>query len=151
MLIINYDLFEKDFIVKLSCDSNWKSSDASLLTSCALKSLETLLKESSCKNTAIMIVDCVDGTLPDLKTGIDIASKITKIKSLLSQKLDCTIIYAKTEASKKWFDDILKVYTSARPIYMLEHTEDIKKTLKLAKKYGIDHSKDLFEQLGVVN
>lgn len=152
MLIINDDLFDTEKIIKLSGDDNWSSHDCLLITKCALDSLKSLLKQSTEGQSVILIIDCEKGTLPPIKIGIEIAKKFLDLKSTISETVNFTIIYAKTDESKDWINKILSIYKPSRPIYFLEHKADIKKALKLSKRgSGIDHNKDIFSQLSVLD
>jgi hypothetical protein len=152
MLIINDDLFKKDNIIKLTSDDQWTADDSSLLTKCALDSLKSLLLQTRNPKSVILLVDCEKGSLPSLKIGIEVAKKFMELKSTISEKVDFSIIYAKSESTKQWFNNILNVYTPARPLYFLEHKAQIKKALKLARLGGgLNHEQDILEQLSVLD
>lgn len=147
MLIINDNLYSSEQIVKGSTCKQWSTDESKLLTSCAIDSLKSLLLQSKTENKVIFILDLNNGGLPSVTYGIELAAKFLKMKDILSKKLDFTLIYSKDSQTKDWFDKVLQVYIPTRPLYFLESKTDVKNVLKYAKKHGINHEKDLLEQI----
>ena len=135
MLILNEELWEKDRIIKISCSNIWEKNDTYIIVECVFKRLKELLIDANdTKREGILICDCNKGTFPPVSHAINIVSYMVSIKKYIENGLACTIIYAKSDEHIKFINNILKIYTPAKPVNIVSTKDDIKKKLVKFRK-----------------
>ena len=135
MLLLNSDLWETDFILKIQSSSKWDSPDSSILTNCILEQIKSLLRETAdTENEGILIIDLSHGNFPPWREALKIAQFFSKIRNLIVNSLNCTIIYAPTKKQRKWMRRILMLYTPAKPVYIVKTKKEIRQYISPRKK-----------------
>ena len=133
MLILNQDLWSTHRIVKVSSSSQekWSQNDATIITQCVLEQIKAHLTEvKDTEEKMVLIVDLSKGSFPPWMQALRIAKFFVSMRSLLIASLDYTIMYVSTESQKIWINRILKIYTPARPVRIVEDKEKIKEMLR---------------------
>lgn len=128
MLVINKELWETDNIINLHT-TKWEK-DSHIITNCTLKEIKNLIEKSIDNNKrCVLLVDCTKGDFPPFIQALKIAKFFFGIRSIIKNGLDYTIMYIKNENHKKWINRILKIYTPARPLHILNSKKEIKEML----------------------
>ena len=128
MLIINKELWDTDDIIKLHT-TKWEK-DSHLITNCSLKEIKKLIQDSANNNSrCVLIVDCDKSEFPPFMQVLKIAKFFYGMRTIIKAGLDYTIMYIKNENHKKWINRILKIYSPARPLHILNSKKEIKEML----------------------
>jgi len=130
MLILNTELWSTDRLLKLTCSDSWDSSDDDLINSCTLDSLKTCLQESSDSgNLGVMIFDFTKGSFPPMLKAMSFVKFMVSIKPIITEGIDFSILYIKNPKHQEWVNNILKIYTPAKPVHIINKKSDIKQFL----------------------
>lgn len=130
MLLLNTEHWENKKILKLKCDHDWNSEKVTTNIDETMIKLKQYLEECVTNSTkCVLILNGYVGELPPMYELMRIVAFFVKIRHLIKEALDFTILYTKGE-EKKWIDLIFSLYTPIRPVHIVSTKEDVNNLLK---------------------
>lgn len=125
MLILNTKHLESRNIFKLKCDDNWEDKEeVTKNIDETLQAVLNILNKYDDKNRCIFIFNVIPGDFPPFFQTLRIIAFLIKIKQIIYNSLNFTIIYMKTDETN-FFNLFLSYYTPVRPIHIAKSKEEI--------------------------
>lgn len=115
-------------ILKGFCTDDWSGEDASKNVNEISERVQKILeREIENKNKFVFLWVCKENTMPPTYLLMKTVVNLMGVRKLLNKALSHSVIYTPTEASKKWMDFVLSLYTPARPCYLVSTEEELEK------------------------
>jgi len=141
MLILKDKLWEDNRILKIISSDNWTGKDTGIMLECVFQEIRNKLEEArNTERKGILILDSTKGEVPPLFYLGKIVSFLLGIKKLLQDGLQFTLLYSNRDSGfKTWVDIILKMYTPARPLFVVNTEDEIKYFLRRREDIDFGH------------
>jgi hypothetical protein len=109
------------------CDENWEGDTTKNIQDVFLTIKKYLQEAKDNDERFIFLWIAKEGTAPSIPITMRIVAHLLSVRTLISESLNFTIVWANTDDAENDVNFILKFYTPSRPLHVVRKKEEVVK------------------------